>query len=90
MIRLTKYTVKKGDTLWSIAKRFLGDGNKYKEIQKANGMKDTVIQAGAVLNIPTKTNGSVNYSELGKMFEKAMNDVDNLPSVKKLYEMIGE
>lgn len=84
---MTKYTVKSGDTLWSIAKRFLGDGNRYREIQKLNGLKDTVIQAGRVLKIPAK---SVNYSEIGKAFEKALNDVDALPSVQKLYEMIGD
>lgn len=84
---LTKYTVKKGDTLWSIAKKFLGDGNKYKDIQKANGLKDTVIHAGTVLKIPSK---SVDYSELGRAYEKALNDVDKLSSVQKLYEMIGE
>ncbi len=33
------YTVKFGDTLWSIAKNLLGDGNKYKEIVNQN--KDT-------------------------------------------------
>ena len=87
---MTKYTVKKGDTLWSIAKKFLGDGNKYKEIQKANNLKDTVIQVGAVLNIPGKSNDNVNYTEIGRAFEKALNDVDALPSVQKLYKMIGE
>ncbi len=30
------YTVKKGDTLWGIAKRELGNGQKYKELAKIN------------------------------------------------------
>lgn len=30
------YTVKKGDTLWNICKKHLGDGSKYKEIAKLN------------------------------------------------------
>lgn len=30
------YTVKKGDTLWNICKKHLGDGQKYKEIAKLN------------------------------------------------------
>lgn len=30
------YTVRSGDTLWAIAKKYLGAGNKYKEIYNAN------------------------------------------------------
>jgi len=33
------YTVKSGDTLWSVAKNILGDGNKYKEIVDQNKSK---------------------------------------------------
>lgn len=83
---MTNYTVKKGDSLWTIAKKFLGDGNRYKEIQNLNGMKDTVIHAGDVLKIPSSTS----YEEIGKAFERALNDVDALPSVQKLYKMIGD
>lgn len=32
----SKYTVKPGDTLWAIAKAYLGDGNKYPQIYNAN------------------------------------------------------
>lgn len=84
------YTVKKGDSLWGIAKKFLGDGNRYKEIQKANGLKDTVIQPGLVLKIPTTTSSSINYEQIGKAFEKALNDVDKLSSVQNLYKMLGD
>lgn len=83
---MTKYTVKKGDSLWAIAKKLLGDGNRYKEIQKLNGMKDTVIHAGDVLKIPSSTS----YEEIGKAFERALNDVDKLSSVQNLYKMLGE
>lgn len=34
------YTVKKGDTLWAIAKRFYGDGSKYKIIAEKNDIKN--------------------------------------------------
>lgn len=32
------YTVKKGDTFWAIAQRYLGSGYKYKEIKDLNTM----------------------------------------------------
>ncbi len=44
------YTVKKGDTLWKIAKEMLGDGSRYQEIAKANGISNPdLIYAGQVL-----------------------------------------
>lgn len=36
----TNYTVKSGDTLWSIAKRATGCGSNYKAIAKKNNIKD--------------------------------------------------
>ena len=32
----TYYVIEKGDTLWAIAKKFLGNGNRYPEIFEAN------------------------------------------------------
>jgi LysM repeat protein len=46
------YTVKKGDSLWAIAARELGSGNRYPEIKKLNGLTSDVIYAGQVLKIP--------------------------------------
>lgn len=48
----TTYTVKKGDSLWKIAKNLLGDGNKYKQIQSANGLSSALIRVGQKLKIP--------------------------------------
>ena len=46
------YMVKKGDCLWNIAKRELGDGTKYKEIAKKNGISDpNRIYPGQVLKL---------------------------------------
>lgn len=46
------YTVKKGDTLWLIAKKYLGDGAKYKEIAKLNNIKNpNLIRPGQVLRL---------------------------------------
>lgn len=49
------YTVKKGDCLWKIAKKFYGDGSKYTVIYKANKKKiknENLIYAGQKLTIP--------------------------------------
>jgi nucleoid-associated protein YgaU len=45
-----KYTVKKGDTLWAIAKRQYGDGSKSTVIATKNGIKNpNLIKVGQVL-----------------------------------------
>ena len=49
------YTVKKGDCLWNIAKQFLGDGTRYKEIYELNRDKivnPNLIYPGQVLTLP--------------------------------------
>lgn len=46
------YTVQKGDTLWGIAVKKLGNGLRWPEIQKINGMKNTNIKPGQVLKLP--------------------------------------
>ncbi len=49
----TLYTVKKGDTLMAIARRFYGDASRYKDIAKANNLVDpSKIYVGQVLKIP--------------------------------------
>jgi len=48
----TTYTVKKGDSLWKIAKKLLGSGNKYRQIQSANGLSNALIKVGQKLKIP--------------------------------------
>lgn len=46
------YTVKEGDTLWSICKVQLGDGGKYSEIAKLNGISNpNLIYAGQVIEL---------------------------------------
>lgn len=52
------YVVMKGDTLWSIAKKYLGDGGKYMEVYQANksiiGSNPNLLKVGQKLTIPKK------------------------------------
>lgn len=50
----TTYTVKRGDSLWMISKKYLGKGGRYKEIMTANGLKTDLIRIGQKLKIPKK------------------------------------
>ena len=48
------YTIQEGDCLWSIAKKFYGDGSQYIKIALANGgiKNPNLIHAGYVITIP--------------------------------------
>lgn len=50
------YTVKSGDSLWSIAQRYLGNGSRYTEIHVENkpplGSNPSLIYPGQVLKLP--------------------------------------
>ncbi|WP_055109344.1 LysM peptidoglycan-binding domain-containing protein [Paenibacillus ihumii] len=49
------YTLVAGDNLWKVAKQFLGDGSKYKQIQTLNGIKDSELKRlpiGKVIKLP--------------------------------------
>lgn len=47
-----EYTVVKGDSLWAIAAKLLGNGTRYTEIVKMNGLTSNVIYSGQKLKIP--------------------------------------
>ena len=52
----TTYTVKSGDCLWNIAKKYLGDGSRYTEIYELNKDKiknPNLIYPDQVLTLPT-------------------------------------
>lgn len=46
------YTVKSGDTLWGIAKKYFGNGIKYKDLAKLNNISNpSVIRVGQVIKL---------------------------------------
>ena len=49
----SSYTVKAGDSLWRIAQRLLGSGERYTEIKALNGLQSDMIYPAQVLKIPT-------------------------------------
>lgn len=49
------YTLKPGDTLWSIARQQLGNGARWTELQRLNGIRDDELgrlQVGRVIQLP--------------------------------------
>jgi 5'-nucleotidase len=49
----TSYTIKRGDTLYSIARAHYGDGKQYKKIMAANpGLTPTHMKVGQVITLP--------------------------------------
>ncbi|MFD7709464.1 N-acetylmuramoyl-L-alanine amidase [Streptomyces sp. NPDC059786] len=50
----TTYTVKAGDTLWSIAVNKLGSGARYDEIKSLNKLKSDTLTVGQKLQLPKK------------------------------------
>lgn len=52
MILLKLILLIRGDSLWSIAQKFYGNGTKWSVIADANGSSGTIIRIGDVLKIP--------------------------------------
>ena len=49
----TTYKVQRGDTLWSISKKYLGNGARYKELAEYNNIANpNVILPGTIIKIP--------------------------------------
>lgn len=55
--RAILYRVKSGDTLWSLAERFYGEGKRWESIARANNMSEAEgLVAGAIIKIPVGGN----------------------------------
>ena len=51
----TTYTIKKKDTLWSIAVAYLGDGQRWRDILAANpGLNEKKLAIGQTIKLPPK------------------------------------
>lgn len=77
----TTYTVKKGDTLWKIAQKLLGNGNKYKVIKQLNNLQSDTIRTGQVLKISEK---KAETTETGYITYKVKKG-DSLWNISKKY-----
>lgn len=65
---LRVHEVVKGDCLWALARKYLGNGTRYTEIMELNGLTTTVIYVGQKLNIPTDLCPSRIFSSAGIFF----------------------
>ena len=45
------YKAKAGDTLWNIAKQFLGDGGKYLDLMRLNKLNSNTLESGQVIKV---------------------------------------
>ena len=81
---MTTYTVKSGDTLSGIAKHF---GVTVEALVVSNGIRNkNLIFVGQVLRIPASNNK--NYEALGKAVAECVAEIQNLPSFKKVMELV--
>lgn len=51
------YSLVKGDSLWKVAQKFLGNGSRFREIANLNGIKDSQFRSlpiGLKLKLPSK------------------------------------
>jgi len=48
---INTYVAKAGDTLWSVAKQFLGDGEKYFDLMRLNKLNSNTLEAGQVIRV---------------------------------------
>lgn len=73
-----KYTVKRGDTLSEIARKY---NTTVEALVASNGIKDkNKIKVGQVLNIPEP----VNYEKIGMALENCLEAIEKLPEFETL------
>ncbi len=62
-LKRSQYTVRRGDTLFGIAQKVYGDGNKWRQILKHNSKltKPSQLRSGMKLTIPEPTSNNTAY-----------------------------
>ena len=63
------YTVHPGDSLWAIAARELGDGTRYDELRRYNGLPGYMIHPGQILRLPRPDRTSVTLTLRAAVWE---------------------
>ena len=84
---MATYTVKKGDTLSSIAQKFKTTVPAIQRLNPDKIKNPNMIATGWVLKVPdTKT---TYYTALGKAVEKCVADIEKLPSFNEVIKLLG-
>lgn len=84
------YKVMRGDSLWGIAQKCLGDGNRWPEIKTLNSLESDTIYSGQILKLPTdETAIQATYTvehgdSLWKIAQKCLGDGNRWPEIKTL------
>lgn len=87
------YKVMHGDSLWGIAQRYLGDGNRWPEIKALNNLESDTIYSGQVLKLPTdgstiQATYTVEHGDsLWKIAQKCLGDGNRWPEIKALNDL---
>ena len=89
------YVVKKGDTLFDIAKL---KGVTVNEIKEANNLKTDTLQIGQVLNIPIPSSGEINYIvqkgdnlyTIANKYDVTIDDIKKLNNLSTTTLQIGQ
>jgi nucleoid-associated protein YgaU len=68
----TTHTVVQGETLWAIAERYYGDGEKWSDLVRENGMADNgMVEIGQVISVPVLA-GTEAVAEAAEPAEEAI------------------
>ena len=92
------YTVKSGDTLWSIAKKF---GISVSELKDANGLTSSVLRLGQVLTIPAKIEQPLNENiyivksgdslyKIARNYDTTVNEIMRLNGLTSTLLSVGQ
>ena len=88
---VVNYVVKKGDTLWAIAKKYLGSGTKYPQIASENNIKNpNLIYPGQVFKITTGGTATQTVSETKETTKNILENIINKEVDSLRFYYLGE